>query len=307
MKLEEFQTFTLADDKFANDKPALKFDDLLPRYDGEIKLSYMMSTYNRGAQLSRSLETLCRQEWREFEVLINDDGSTQDIKGIVDKFSPYLNIRYFYTERPQWVSCPSKAFKMMFEHCQGEVFAISHPEMMLGNKAMYYLYNCAFPNYIFRNYISDDVVYSHLNDYDINKLTEDDWIWVTLKPLYIDEFIYFGMNFVDWHSDLDNLKDMPGWERSIGLSNEPNSFHMTRTRCPWWFVASARRECPIWEEMPVFQGHASVDMWFITYRHYKNVVDCTPKPFLCYHQAHATSAFAPDSEDTDFRKLFEEQ
>jgi len=295
MKIEEFHAFQIKDDPYYDDKPLLKLDDLCPRYEGEIKLSYMMSTYNRGAQLSRTLETLCRQSFKQFEVLLNDDGSTQDIKAIVDMFFPYLNIRYFYTPREHWISCSSKAYKKMLPECQGEVIAIAHPEMMLHKDAMFYLYYAADEKIYF-----DNVVYSHLNDYNFPRPQKDDWVWVTLKPLFIDKRLYPGMDLEDWHEDVDNLRELPGFKNAGGLSNQPNSFHLLRIRCPWWFVASAKREAPIWNDMPVFEGHAKLDMWLITYRHHKKYVDCTPINFLCYHQVHATSAVGPDGESDTF-------
>ena len=59
----------------------------------------------------------------------------------------------------------------MLEHAQGEVIAISHPEMMLYPEAMDYLYHCAF--YENRR---NDVIYSHLNNYNYEDFGEDQWM-----------------------------------------------------------------------------------------------------------------------------------
>ena len=82
----EFAKYRPKKDKYADIQPNLKIDDLKPAFRGVPKLSYMMSTWNRKGQLSRSLECLARQEWRNFEVLIMDDGSTEDLKPLFDMF-----------------------------------------------------------------------------------------------------------------------------------------------------------------------------------------------------------------------------
>ena len=292
MELAAFQRYSPGHDRYADDNPVLKLDDLPERFDGDPKLSYMVSTWNRHAQLSRSLESLCRQEFREFEVLVNDDGSTQDIKGVVNKFSDFLNIRYFFTPRPHWVGCPSKAFKKMLPECKGEVIAIGHPEMMFSKEATKYLYygtdlKCGLPG-----------VYSNLNTYDYKKsdVSGKSLIWVTLKPLYVDEVKYDQMNAIDWHSDVDNLRNIPDFMGCLGLSHKGNTYWYVHSRHPWWFVGSAKRECPLWDDMPSFDGHASIDMWMMHYRGTNGIVDFTPEKFLCYHQAHQTSAVAPKSD-----------
>lgn len=58
----------------------LRLDDIKPYRSKHPKLSILMNINEwRRNQLARSLETLCRQEWREFEVLICDNGSKQNL------------------------------------------------------------------------------------------------------------------------------------------------------------------------------------------------------------------------------------
>ena len=137
----EFDNYDPGVDQYANRKAKLVVDDLEPAFTGEPKVSIMISTWNRQWQLARSLECLARQEWKEFEVLIMDDGSTQDFSPIFDLFSNFLQLRTFRAERTSWRSCPSRAFNNMLPKAKGEVIVISHPEMMLHFDAVKSLYD----------------------------------------------------------------------------------------------------------------------------------------------------------------------
>lgn len=68
-----------------NDAPAYAFTVIIP-------------TYNRAANLKRCLDSLARQTYKAFEVIICDDGSTDDTKAVVESYKDALNIRYFYEE-----------------------------------------------------------------------------------------------------------------------------------------------------------------------------------------------------------------
>ena len=58
-------------------------------------ISVIIPTYNRGKLLHRCLKSLDRQIFKNFEVIICDDASTDNTKTIVDSFNNSLKIRYF--------------------------------------------------------------------------------------------------------------------------------------------------------------------------------------------------------------------
>ena len=58
-------------------------------------ISVVIPVFNRSWQLERALESLKQQTFVNFEVLICDDGSTQDIESVSKRFENFLNIRYF--------------------------------------------------------------------------------------------------------------------------------------------------------------------------------------------------------------------
>lgn len=71
--------------------------DIRPRF------SVIIPTYNRAKKLLRGLNSLNDQTFLDFEVLVCDDGSTDDTRQIVDDFRPsikFRDLRYFYA--PNW-------------------------------------------------------------------------------------------------------------------------------------------------------------------------------------------------------------
>ena len=64
------------------------------------KLSVVIPTYNRSALLAKLLRQLAEQRLpaTEFEVIVADDGSSDDTKDVVTSFADRLRIRYHFQE-----------------------------------------------------------------------------------------------------------------------------------------------------------------------------------------------------------------
>ncbi len=65
--------------------------------------SVVIPTYNRAEKLLRGLKSLNEQTFRHFEVLVCDDGSTDNTREVVNKFRTeikFLNLHYFF--EPNW-------------------------------------------------------------------------------------------------------------------------------------------------------------------------------------------------------------
>ena len=285
--------------RFDNFKPGLDIyakmpvqvvvGDLEPKFSGKPKLSIMISTWNRKGQLTRTLECLARQNWKEFEVLVMDDGSTEDLFPLFELFSDYLQLKFFRAERDKWRSCASRAFRTMLPETVGDVICITHPEMMLHPDATYYLY---------RGCDKEQELMKSTNYYTIalpHRFTGD-WYWVSLKPQFLDDRGYGLLDTVDWHESFDNITNLSSYWDMVGFSARPNKAHITWEEYPWWFVGAAKRECPIWDAIPIIDGHAIFDMWLLNFRRIYEIIDVVPNQALCLHQPHLTTAIAPEGE-----------
>lgn len=287
---EEFDGYVPDEDVYAGHTPPVITGDLTLWEPDRIKLSILISTWNRRGQLAVSLECLARQTWRDFEVLLNDDGSTEDIESLAEQFGQYMPITFFRSARASWRSCPSRAFKMMLPRAAGDIMAIMHPEMMLSKGAAWALYHGAIqPLPGAHEYVIDG---AYPRD-------QAEWRWVSLKPNFFDDALYARIDEVDWHADVDNLRLLPGYGEAGGFAGQKNPWHATRQEYLWWFVGAARRDCPIWADMPTIAGHGILDMWLCHYRRDYPILDVVPRQVLCYHQPHLTSAIAPEGEQAE--------
>jgi len=58
------------------------------------QVSIIVSNYNRSAMLERCLASLLSQSYKSFEVLVCDDGSTDDSHKVAQSFSPYMRVSF---------------------------------------------------------------------------------------------------------------------------------------------------------------------------------------------------------------------
>jgi len=286
LTIDEFRKHKPGKDIYEADNPSNCFDGLKARTRGKTpKLSYLISTWNRHAQLSRALECLARQTMDDFEVLLADDGSTQDIESYVDPFREFIPIKVYRMPRETWRSCPSLAFSKMLPDAKGEVVAIAHPEIMLPKNALSLTYDALHTK-------RDDCYYYKIagkEQYPNVEFNSDDYTWVTFKSLFV-EGLYRLIDTVDWHSDVDNLRNISGFWKDVGFAGRENRWHYERQSYPWWFFGATFRDNPIWKDMEITEEHGVIDMWFITYRHTNKFTDITPIELTCYHQAHLKTA-----------------
>lgn len=271
----------------------LRLDDLPYKSNDSIYLSLMISTCYRYGQLERSLECLARQDWKNFEVLICADGDPVDLTPIYTKFEPYLHLKTIKREKKEWSVDPTGGFKELMPLCEGEYWAIMQPEMMLYPNVMRLLYRG-------HQMHLDDVTY--VNDV-IDVVEEGDRhqkTWVSIKPYFLSREAMGNIDRKDWHRNLDNIKMC---NLFCGFGNQTNEFWETAAAFPWWFVGSTHRDDSIWEDMPVFRGHAMIDLYLYGYRKYYHYADVVPKKQLAIHQDHVRIAHGVGNEWAGFDKF----
>ena len=62
-----------------------------------MKISIILPTYNRESTIARSIKSILKQTWQDFELIIVDDGSTDNTCSVVESFSD-SRIKYYRQE-----------------------------------------------------------------------------------------------------------------------------------------------------------------------------------------------------------------
>jgi glycosyltransferase involved in cell wall biosynthesis len=91
------------------------------------KYSVVVPVYNRPDELTELLQSLVMQTYRDFEVVIVEDGSTIDSQNIVNQFSDKLKISYFTKSN----SGPGPSRNVGFEKAAGDYFVIFDSDCIL--------------------------------------------------------------------------------------------------------------------------------------------------------------------------------
>ena len=95
-------------------------------------VSIVICTINRAHFLTHSLFVLNKQIWDKnvFQIIIVDDGSTDDTKKVVDEYSSQLNISYIYNDKKEY-SSPAKARNIGWETSKTQYICFTDPEVIL--------------------------------------------------------------------------------------------------------------------------------------------------------------------------------
>lgn len=94
-----------------------------------VKYSLIIPVYNRPDEVDELLESLVHQTFRDFEVLIIEDGSKDRCDTIVDKYHSKLDIRYYYKEN----SGQGFSRNYGFERAEGEWLIVFDSDCIIPN------------------------------------------------------------------------------------------------------------------------------------------------------------------------------
>lgn len=98
--------------------------------------SVIIPCFNCRKTIERLLESLVNQFFDDMEVIIQDDGSTDNFMELVEPFKEKLNIKYF-RNKPREVHCPSNTRQDGLENATGKwVTFIDHDDMFESNVFM---------------------------------------------------------------------------------------------------------------------------------------------------------------------------
>lgn len=91
------------------------------------KYSVVIPVYNRPDEVDELLQSLCGQTYRDFEVVVVEDGSAIPCKQVVDKYAETLDVHYF--EKPN--SGPGQTRNYAAERSRGEYLLILDSDCIL--------------------------------------------------------------------------------------------------------------------------------------------------------------------------------
>lgn len=89
--------------------------------------SIIVPVYNRPDEIGELLESISRQAYINFEVLIIEDGSSKTCKHVIDKFADRLEIHYFFKEN----SGQGFSRNYGFEKAKGDYFIVFDSDCIL--------------------------------------------------------------------------------------------------------------------------------------------------------------------------------
>ena len=98
-----------------------------------MKYSIIVPVFNRPDEIDELLESLTRQTFNDFEVIIVEDGSQKPCKEVCDKYTDKLNLKYFMKEN----SGPGQSRNYGAERSEGEYLLILDSDVVLPENYLY--------------------------------------------------------------------------------------------------------------------------------------------------------------------------
>jgi glycosyltransferase involved in cell wall biosynthesis len=106
--------------------------------------SIIIPLYNRPQEIKELLETLTKQTYKNFEVLVIEDGSKIDAANIVKSFEDTLNVRYFVKEN----AGQGFARNYAFERAKGDYFIIFDSDCLIPDDYLEIVNNSLAENWL---------------------------------------------------------------------------------------------------------------------------------------------------------------
>lgn len=92
-----------------------------------MKYSIIVPVYNRPDEVDELLESLCKQSFEDFEVIIVEDGSAMPCKEVCDKYMESLDLKYFMKQN----SGPGQSRNYGAERSKGEYLIVLDSDVVL--------------------------------------------------------------------------------------------------------------------------------------------------------------------------------
>lgn len=146
-----------------------------------MKLSLILMCWNTAYLLGRTLETLQKQTLDDWELIIVDDNSEDDVLQVLARHGAGLPIQYHRLEHDFGMRGNTYSINYGVEQAQGYVVMWSTPEVMLPSGAL----EAAF---------------------DAHASALGELLWVTIPSHGLTAEMQLQIDLVDWRKDIHNIK-----------------------------------------------------------------------------------------------------
>lgn len=180
------------------------------------KVSVIIPTYNRSQYLRNSIDSVLNQSYQDFELIVVDDGSTDDSKEVLSKFNG--RIRYFYQENMGVSAARNKGIR----EAKGEYIAFLDsddtwaPEKLEKQMLLFKNKPEVSLQYSFARYKDNDLNYDDIRPRHVSKNLQDFLYGDTVLPtptVILRKYCLDKVGLFD--EDLYGIEDYDLWLRIV--------------------------------------------------------------------------------------------
>jgi glycosyltransferase involved in cell wall biosynthesis len=245
-----------------------------------MKLSLILMVWNTSHLLARTLETLKGQTIDDWELIIVDDNSEDDVEKVLRQNGEGLPVRYCRLEHGMGMRGNTVSLNYGIRKAVGDIVMWSTPEVMLPPDTLKVAYD--------------------------THMATDEWLWVTVPSHGMTSDLQLRIDDVDWRSNVHNIKSLldgtapEDWDsvwfhlnfHPHGRRDEKSKREIGQEYGNNQTVAVNREA---WKEkigsFPYFLDYGSDDPWIASKRKHHGYTDLTLWDQEAYHQWHPTSQF----------------
>ncbi len=225
----------------------------------KVKISLCMSVFNTSHLLKRSIHSYVNQTMNkeEYELIICNDNSDDDVWSVVEPFMDVINIRYLHLRHKDGMRGGMIPFSLMYKWSEAEILAETTPETLLTPDVLQMMY-------------------------DLHEGKQKRF--VAFKTYNLTRELQFELDSVDWKSDVRNIEKLEGFNNDWTMANvDKTKFHTHQT-------SSYRRKdfFDLWGEHGYYRwnDYGSCDPGFSGMREANGWDNyCVMNPMV-YHQWH---------------------
>ena len=223
-----------------------------------------MVTYNRAHLLERSLQVYANQPFKDFEIIVVDDDSTDRTQELLKQYASVMDIKTIIVRKQEglWRDC-ARNINLGLRAAKGDFVIATHPEVI--------------PGWLSLTHTAERA---------------RDEVYVASKIYYLSPSEQSRIDTVKWHDNPLNVRQLEGFYESDPAYNLSDYAHQamdSHTEWQSWVFGGLSRNT--WQRiggMTEFDTWGSIDMDFLMRRHLLGISTDTllDEQTICVHQNH---------------------